>query len=154
MLDEMDSETMTVFESVSETLFYLKKEGYHLGLCTGNFREIAYKKVMAAGFGDFFEFGGFGCDHADRKHLPREAHNSFVSFSGLSPAPYEYLIIGDTPNDIRCARHFGAGVIAVTTGGHSEDELKSHQPDYVLQSLGNPTEWIKMILTLNPEPVV
>jgi phosphoglycolate phosphatase-like HAD superfamily hydrolase len=145
MLDELNADAVSLIDDVSETLHYLKESGYHLGLCTGNFKEIAYKKVISGGFEGFFEFGGFGCDHADRIHLPNEAHTSYIAYSGSSPSPNEYLVIGDTPNDIRCARHFGARVIAVTTGGHSQDELKSHSPDLVLSSLKNPEEWLELV---------
>lgn len=144
MLSELDRSAVTLIEGVSEAIQYLKEMGYQMGLCTGNFREIAFKKVGAAGFAGLFDFGGFGCDHADRIHLPGEAHASYVAFSGLLPEPKHYLVIGDTPNDIRCARHFGARVVAVTTGGHSEEELSVLQPDTIISSLKNPDQWVRI----------
>lgn len=143
MISELDKSAVTLIEGVSEAVHYLKEKGYQMGLCTGNFREIAFRKVEAAGFDGFFGFGGFGCDHADRIHLPGEAHASYVAFSGLSPQPDQYLVIGDTPNDIRCARHFGAGVVAVTTGSYSEEELRPFQPDTIISSLKNPDHWVR-----------
>ena len=45
-------------------------------------------------------------------------------------------MIGDTPNDIACARHFGARVLAVATGRmHSAEELLVHEPDALLPDL-------------------
>jgi phosphoglycolate phosphatase-like HAD superfamily hydrolase len=45
-------------------------------------------------------------------------------------------VIGDTPNDIACARHFGARVLAVATGRmHSAAELQAHEPDALLPNL-------------------
>ena len=142
MACELDRSSVTVFEGVSEAIHYLKEMGYQMGLCTGNFREIAYKKVDAAGLKGFFSFGGFGCDHADRIHLPGDAHASYVAYSGISPRPEQYRVIGDTPNDIRCARYFGAGAVAVTTGGHSEEELSAFKPDIIISSLKNPDQWV------------
>ncbi|WP_158278695.1 HAD family hydrolase [Rhodohalobacter mucosus] len=142
MLNELDRSAVLQIDSVTETIHYLKENGYQMGLCTGNFREIAYKKVEAAGLGGRFDFGGFGCDHADRIHLPGEAHASYTAFSGISPEPERYLVIGDTPNDIRCAKHFGARVVAVTTGSYSEDELTKFQPDTIISSMKNPDDWV------------
>ena len=45
-------------------------------------------------------------------------------------------MIGDTPNDIACARHFGARVLAVATGRmHSKEDLLAHEPDALLPDL-------------------
>jgi phosphoglycolate phosphatase-like HAD superfamily hydrolase len=47
----------------------------------------------------------------------------------------EIVVIGDTAHDIRCGRYIGARVLAVGTGGATLDELKSHQPDWVVEDL-------------------
>ena len=45
-------------------------------------------------------------------------------------------MIGDTPNDIACARHFGARVVAVATGRiHSDADLRAYDPDALLPNL-------------------
>jgi phosphoglycolate phosphatase-like HAD superfamily hydrolase len=45
-------------------------------------------------------------------------------------------VIGDTPNDIACARHFGARVVAVATGRmHSQADLLAYEPDALLPDL-------------------
>jgi phosphoglycolate phosphatase len=47
-------------------------------------------------------------------------------------------VIGDTPNDIDCGRHFGARAVAVGTGRfYSTEELLKHQPDKFLPDLSN-----------------
>ena len=38
-------------------------------------------------------------------------------------------MIGDTPHDIECARHFGAVAVAVATGLYPRDELEAESPD-------------------------
>ena len=41
-------------------------------------------------------------------------------------APEQFIVIGDTPNDIDCARHFGARAVAVGTGRtYLREEIKS-----------------------------
>jgi phosphoglycolate phosphatase-like HAD superfamily hydrolase len=47
----------------------------------------------------------------------------------------EILVVGDTPRDIQCGRAIGARILAVATGGASFDELRAHQPDWLLEDL-------------------
>jgi phosphoglycolate phosphatase-like HAD superfamily hydrolase len=49
--------------------------------------------------------------------------------------PDEILVVGDTPHDIRCGKFIGAKVLAVGTGGATLEELKRHQPDWVVEDL-------------------
>lgn len=131
------------FDEAIESVRIAKKMGFQVGLCTGNFREVAYKKAAVAGLDNIFEFGGFGCHHIDRNHLPGAAHKEYQVLYGESPAPDRYVIIGDTPNDIRCAKFFGARAAAVCTGSFSKSELEYHRPDWVLPDLGKSTHWLK-----------
>ena len=89
---------------------------YRLSLVTGNFEPVARLKLDRAGIGHFFEpgQGGFGTDAEAREELPPVAR---ARAGNGDPWPRERtLVIGDTPNDIACARADGIGVIAVTTG--------------------------------------
>lgn len=113
-----------------------------VGLCTGNIRSVAMTKVQNAGLHNTFTFGGFGEVSEDRNHLPGEADREYRSQFDDQPAPHRYVIIGDTPNDIRCAKYFGAKSVAVTTGGFSNDELAQHNPDLIVHSLQNPKRWL------------
>ena len=56
----------------------------------------------------------------------------------LDLAPEQFIVIGDTPNDIDCARHFGARAVAVGTGRfYSNEEILTHNPDEFLPDLSN-----------------
>src|SRR6266536_2583648 len=47
-------------------------------------------------------------------------------------------VIGDTPDDVACARHFGARAVAVATGHlYGVDELRACEPDAVLPDFSN-----------------
>jgi phosphoglycolate phosphatase-like HAD superfamily hydrolase len=90
---------------------------FRLSLVTGNFEPVARLKLGRAGIGHHFEpgQGGFGTDAEAREELPPVAR-ARAGADG-SPWPRERtLVIGDTPNDIACARADGIGVVAVTTG--------------------------------------
>src|SRR6185436_12482938 len=97
---------------------------YRLSLVTGNFEPVARLKLDRAGIGHFFEpgQGGFGTDAEAREELPPVARAR--AGNGSEPWPRERtLIIGDTPNDIACARADGLAVIAVTTGPFDAEAL-------------------------------
>lgn len=135
MLRDLTSDEISVIDGALDTVQAAAESNIDIGLCTGNFREAAHKKVESAGFHNLFFFGGFGCDHADRKHLPEAAHLEYVEFSGAVPERDAYIVIGDTPNDIRSAKYFGARSVAVTTGNFGRKDFRAHKPDLVINNL-------------------
>jgi len=51
----------------------------------------------------------------------------------MNLAPEQFIVLGDTPNDIGCAQHFGARSVALGTGRfYSKEELLECQPDAFL----------------------
>jgi phosphoglycolate phosphatase-like HAD superfamily hydrolase len=99
-------------------------ERFRLSLVTGNFEPVARLKLDRAGIGHFFEpgQGGFGTDAEAREELPPVARGR----AGANGTPWprqRTLVIGDTPNDIACARADGLRVVAVTTGPFGSEDL-------------------------------
>jgi phosphoglycolate phosphatase len=110
---------------------------YGSALLTGNIEPAALLKVELTGLDGFFPLpGAFGNESFDRRDLPAIAAQRINDHLGTSLPPEQFIVIGDTPNDIACARHFGARVLAVATGRvHSADELSAHEPDALLADL-------------------
>jgi phosphoglycolate phosphatase len=110
---------------------------YFSALLTGNIEPAAYLKLELTGLSEFFDLpGAFGDESFDRRDLPALAAQRINEHLSLSLPPEQFIVIGDTPNDIACARHFGARVVAVATGRmHSEEDLLAHKPDAVLPDL-------------------
>jgi len=110
---------------------------YHSAMLTGNIEPAAYLKVESAGLAEFFTLpGAFGDESFDRRGLPAFAAERIKRFLGAELAPEQFIVIGDTPNDVACARHFGARVIGVGTGRvHSVEELRACEPDALLPNL-------------------
>ncbi|HKP36025.1 MAG TPA: HAD hydrolase-like protein [Pyrinomonadaceae bacterium] len=113
---------------------------YQSALLTGNIEPAAYLKVEATGLARFFKLpGAFGDESFDRRDLPALAAERINRQLGVELEPEQFIVIGDTPNDIACARHFGARVVAVATGRiHSADDLRQHEPDALLPDLQDP----------------
>jgi phosphoglycolate phosphatase-like HAD superfamily hydrolase len=110
---------------------------YLSALLTGNIEPAAHLKVEITGLADFFRLpGAFGDDSFDRRDLPALAGQRINKHLGADLQPHQFIVIGDTPNDIACARHFGARVLAVATGRvHSAEELRACEPDALLPDL-------------------
>jgi phosphoglycolate phosphatase len=117
-----------------------------LGLVTGNMAGLVPIKLRAAGFdpGDF-KIGAFGSEGWERAMLPPLALERARRYAGRDFAPERIVIIGDTPNDIACARSIGARTMAVGTGGFSVNELRAHHPDHLFESMADTEAVLKAI---------
>jgi len=54
-------------------------------------------------------------------------------------------VIGDTPNDVECARAAGAVAVAVATGSYSVDELRETGADVVFTDLSETEAFLKLL---------
>ena len=133
---------------VRETLEALERHPrYRSALLTGNIEPMAYLKMELVGLEKFFTLpGAFGDESHNRRDLPALAADRIRKHLQLDLAPEHFIVIGDTPNDIDCARHFGARAVAVGTGRfYSNEELLEHSPDKFLPDLSDPAAVIKTL---------
>ena len=112
---------------------------YHSALVTGNIEPAAYLKMELVGLSGFFDLpGAFGDESHDRSDLPVLAAQRIREYLGLELEPHQFIVIGDTPNDISCARHFGARAVAVGTGRmYKTEDLLACAPDALLPDLSD-----------------
>ncbi|HYP01458.1 MAG TPA: HAD hydrolase-like protein [Pyrinomonadaceae bacterium] len=113
---------------------------YLSSLLTGNLEPAAHLKLRLVGLTEFFQElpGAFGDDSHDRRDLPALAAARINAQLKLDLRPAQFIVVGDTPNDIACARHFGARAVAVCTGRFdSRETLAAHNPDALLASLSD-----------------
>lgn len=106
-----------------------------VGLLTGNAAEAARIKLQHFAIDPFFHFGGFGDHHRCRNEVARIALDAAADFVGQNFNSNDVWVIGDTVNDIVCARSIEAKVVVVETGGAQPEELAAANPDYQLPSL-------------------
>jgi phosphoglycolate phosphatase len=115
-------------------------------LLTGNVERLAEAKLRVAGIAHHFRHrGAFGSDAEERDHLPAIAADRIHRSLGQEFPTRDFVIVGDTPRDIRCARHFGARVVAVATGQHTVEELEPHSPDALLADLSDTARVLKLL---------
>jgi len=125
---------------VRETLAALAAHPrYESALVTGNIKPMAELKMELVGLSQFFTLpGAFGDESHNRRDLPARAAERIRKHLQINLAPEQFIVIGDTPNDIDCARHFGARAVAVGTGRfYSREEILACEPDAVLDDLSD-----------------
>lgn len=114
------------------------------GLLTGNIREAARRKLTHYGLWDWFPFGGFGDLHTERNDIAATAlEEAKLHLNGS--AHRELVVVGDTLNDIRCARSIGARCVAVPTGQTAIDTLRSGDPDVLVETLEDLEPILKLL---------
>jgi phosphoglycolate phosphatase len=137
---------MEAYPGVLSLLAALNEIGVTVGLVTGNISGGAHGKLEACGLGGRFLFGAFGSDAADRNDLPPIAIERAFTETGIHFASEETWIVGDTPQDITCAKASGLRVLAVATGRFSVAELKEAGADWAVPSLDRTAD-VMTILT-------
>ena len=109
----------------------------HVALLTGNYREAAAIKLTYFDLWNHFSWGAFSDDAGDRNVLVPIARER-AKLRGVPDAALERaIVIGDTPDDINCARAAGALSIAVATGGYEAETLQAAGADIVLSDLSD-----------------
>ncbi len=132
-----------VFDGVTVVLDELSNRPHAtIGLLTGNIAGGAASKMRHFGLSGYFNFGAYGCDHADRNRLGPIALARAASHAGREFRADETLVIGDTPKDIACAHAIGARCLAVATGSFSAAALTAHGADHVVDSLDQALAWL------------
>lgn len=115
-------------------------------LLTGNTRRGAHAKLSYYGLDAFFPDGAFAEDAGDRESIARRAERLARQAGAKAHEPF--LVIGDTPHDIRCANAIGARTLAVATGGYTIAELEPHQPWQTLPELPAPDAFLDLLAAI------
>jgi phosphoglycolate phosphatase-like HAD superfamily hydrolase len=137
--DRMASEGR-VHPGVREVLERLDAtDGVRQALLTGNVESNAFAKVDTFGLARFFDFavGAYGSDHADRDNLVPVALGRVARLRQERYAPDEVWIVGDTANDLRCARAGGVRCLLVATGREGLGPLDRLRPDHLFPDLSD-----------------
>jgi phosphoglycolate phosphatase-like HAD superfamily hydrolase len=107
---------------------------YQSALLTGNIEAAAHLKMELVGLSEFFTLpGAFGDESHDRRDLPALAYERICRKLELELDRQQFIVIGDTPNDVDCARHFGMCSLAVGTGRlYGIEAVRACNPDALL----------------------
>ena len=84
-----------------------------------------------------FVCGGFGQFTEERSAVADLAVADAERVSGVRFQGKAISVVGDTPNDVRCAQHLNANTIAVATGRFDLSSLADHEPDHIFSELSD-----------------
>lgn len=106
---------------------------------TGNTAANAATKLAAFELDRWLdlEIAAYGSDDRDRRALVPIALARAAELRGWSLAPGDVWVVGDTPNDLGCARAGGAHCLLVGTGNTSVTELADLGADATLPDLSD-----------------
>ena len=121
------------------------REDVFLALLTGNFEQTAKIKLEYFDLWRYFRCGAFGDDAADRNALVPFAQERAARCGLPAVAPGEIFVVGDTPNDIACARAVGAVPVAVATGTFSVGQLRASGADIAFDDLSDTSAFMRVI---------
>jgi len=109
-----------------------------VGLLTGNVQHGAALKLRSAGVDPArFAVGAFGSDSHARADLPAVAAKRAAERTGRRFTGADLVIVGDTPDDVACARPMGARTVAVATGFFDTTALRAAGATHVFQTLSD-----------------
>lgn len=128
-------ETTEGSKKLLEVLF--RQKDIYLGVITGNAELLAWWKLEAAGLKKFFSFGLFGDEADSRSKLAELVFDKAKKHFRFNFEPKQIVMVGDTIYDVACAKHIGAKVILVLTGGKNSKVPKDQKPDFVVQTLAD-----------------
>jgi phosphoglycolate phosphatase-like HAD superfamily hydrolase len=127
-----------VLPGVTELLVRLSADdGVTQTVLTGNIAPNALVKLAAFDLDRWLdlEIGAFGSDHHDRTELvPIALHRARV-VRRRTFTPDEVWVVGDSANDLACARAAGVRCLLVATGRPSFEDLEALRPDALRHDL-------------------
>jgi phosphoglycolate phosphatase-like HAD superfamily hydrolase len=122
-----------------------RRDDVRMGLLTGNFIEGARIKLEYFDLWKYFPWGAFGGDAANRNDLVPIAVERARAHGIDGIAPEDIFVIGDTPNDIECARAADAVPVAVATGSYTVDQLRAAGADIVFEDLSETSAFLRLL---------
>lgn len=137
-----------VLPGVEEVLGTLSDDdGVAQSVLTGNTAVNAATKLAALGLDHLLdlEIGAYGSDDRDRCALVPVALERAASRRGWQLSGRDVWVVGDTANDLACARAGGARCVLVGTGHTPVETLAGLGADAVLDDLSDTEAVIKLL---------
>jgi phosphoglycolate phosphatase len=118
-----------------------------VGLLTGNLQRGAALKLRSAGIApERFAVGAYGSDSGHRPDLPAIAAARAAELTGRAVGGRDVVVIGDTPDDVACARPVGGTTVAVATGSYGAAALRAAGATHVFDSLADTAAVLAAVL--------
>ena len=131
LFDEIAFDYIVAFPGVKDTLQYLYDKGYLLGIATSRSRRTLEYLLRKMDIAQYFTYMTSVESTPNHKPAPDLALMLLDMFGVKGD---DTLVVGDTIYDLQMGRNAGCHICGVTFGNHSAEQLRSQNPDYVVDS--------------------
>lgn len=131
LFDEIAFDYIIAFPGVKDTLEYLYDKGYQLGIATSRSRRTLVYLLKKMDIAQYFTY--MTSVESTPKHKPAP-DLALILLDMFGVSGDETLVVGDTIYDLQMARNAGCHTCGVTFGNHSAEQLRSENPDYIVDS--------------------
>ena len=121
-----------LYDGVEVGLNYLQQQGYRLGCVTNKPIAFTLPLLEAMGIADFFDVT-IGGDQVER--IKPDPQPLLMAAEELRVDPKQAVMLGDSVSDVMAARAAGMPIICVSYGYNHGQDIRSHHPDAVIDSL-------------------
>ena len=131
------------YPGAAEALNGIRALGVSLGIVSSKTRlslTAAAERLGLCGLFDVMVCGG----ETDRPKPDPQPLQAALALAGLRPG--EALYVGDSFQDLMCARGAGVRVAAVAWGARTGEELATQSPDFLAESWEDLTEAVKQLI--------
>lgn len=128
------SNDKVLFPGAVSFLEFLKSSPFRVGIITGNVGRGARIKLSPFGLLEYFSFGVFGSDSADRNELPLIALKKVSEQFSEHFEPENVVIIGDTVYDVLCAHRNGMKSVVILRREEWRKKIESEKPELIVKS--------------------
>jgi phosphoglycolate phosphatase len=123
---------LTLYPGMAELLPAMRNAGIRVGVVTSKLGAAAWENAEQLGIAKYIEHI-IGAKEVQNSKPHPEPLQLFCRFFGRYPDPAT-LMVGDATFDIEMGNRAGAESCAVLWGAHSEEQLRSVEPTYVVRS--------------------
>lgn len=129
---EIAPKHIVLFPGTKEALEKLASRGYRMAIATSRSEHSLVMLLGEHGIAKYFEvLGSVGC-----VENPKPAPDIVLWVLGrLGATPEQALVIGDTVYDIQMGKAARCSTCAVTYGNHGPEQLRSAEPDFLIDDL-------------------
>ena len=131
LFDEIAFDYIVAFPGVKDTLEYLYDKGYQLGIATSRSRRTLVYLLDKMEIAPYFTY--MTSVESTPKHKPAP-DLALILLDMFGVSGDETLVVGDTIYDLQMARNAGCHTCGVTFGNHSAEQLRSQNPDFIVDS--------------------
>ncbi len=126
------SKRSSLYEGVSEALEFLQTTGVKTGCVTNKASEFTLPILRDLGIADYFELVICGDMVEKKKPDPMPL---LQAAEQLGVKPGHSLMLGDSMSDVKAARAAGFGIICMSYGYNHGEDIRSYNPDAVIDSM-------------------